>query len=240
MRLAVIPARGGSKRIPRKNIRPFVGLPMIAWSIRAAIESGCFERIIVSTDDAEIAEVGREYGAETPFVRPAVLSDDHTGTIPVIAHAVRWQDENGPTAQEVCCIYATAPFIRAADIRRGLYVLDDSGADYAFSVTSYPFPIQRALRLTPERRVEMLQPEHFNTRSQDLEEAWHDAGQFYWGKAKAWLTGTPLFGPASAPVPLPRHRVQDIDTSEDWKRAELMFKAAVDTGVKASIQNDPR
>lgn len=225
MRLAIIPARGGSKRIPRKNIKPFGGIPMIAWSIQAALESGSFDRIIVSTDDAEIAAVAREYGAETPFVRPAELSGDHTGTIPVIAHAVRWQCMNGPATDQVCCIYATAPFIRAEDIRQGLYVLDEAGADYAFSVTSYPFPIQRAVRLTPDGRMAMFYPEYFNTRSQDLEEAWHDAAQFYWGRAEAWLTGTPLFGPASAPVPLPRHRVQDIDTQEDWHRAEFMFEA---------------
>ena len=240
MRLAVIPARGGSKRIPRKNIRPFCGLPMIAWPIRAAIDSGCFDRIVVSTDDAEIAELGRHYGAEAPFVRPAELSDDHSGTIPVIAHAIQWQGESDRAASEVCCIYATAPFINAADIRRGLEVLDESDADYAFSVTSYPFPIQRAIRLTPERRMAMFQPEHFDTRSQDLEEAWHDAGQFYWGKAEAWLAGAPLFGPASVPVVLPRHRVQDIDTLEDWERAELMFKAMVNTGMNAPVQDDRR
>lgn len=225
MRLAVIPARGGSKRIPRKNIRSFGGLPMIAWSIRAARDSGCFDRILVSTDDAEIAGIAQDHGAEAPFLRPADLSDDHTGTIPVIAHAVRWQQAQGVAATEVCCIYATAPFVRAEDLRRGLRILDDQGADYAFSVTSYAFPIQRALRLTPEGRVAMFQPEHFHTRSQDLEEAWHDAGQFYWGRGAAWLAQAPLFGPGSAPVPLPRHRVQDIDTPEDWERAEWLFRA---------------
>lgn len=224
MRLAVIPARGGSKRIPRKNIRPFGGRPMIAWPIGAARESGCFDRIIVSTDDEEIAAVARAHGAEVPFRRPAELSDDHTGTIPVIAHAVAWQNAEGDPASEVCCIYATAPFVGVADLRRGLSVLRESGADYAFSVTSYAFPIQRAIRLTPGGRVAMFQPEHFATRSQDLEEAWHDAGQFYWGSARAWLQHKPLFGPASAPVPLPRHRVQDIDTPEDWERAEWMFR----------------
>lgn len=238
MRLAVIPARGGSKRIPRKNIRPFGGVPMIAWSIRAAAESGCFERIVVSTDDAEIAQVARDYGADVPFMRPADLSDDHTGTIPVIAHAVRWQGENGPAADEICCIYATAPFIRPCDIRQGLRVLGETGADYAFSVTSYAFPIQRAIRLTPGGRMAMFQPEHFNTRSQDLEEAWHDAGQFYWGKAEAWLAGTPIFGHASAPVPLPRHRVQDIDTQEDWERAEMMLHSLCPSREKANVVQD--
>lgn len=225
MRLAVIPARGGSKRIPRKNIKPFAGKPMIAWSIEAALQSGCFDRVIVSTDDAEIAQVAQAHGAEVPFVRPPELSDDHTGTIPVIAHAIQWQNAHGEQASQVCCIYATAPFVQPHDLQRGLQVLQGTGADYAFSVTSYAFPIQRAIRITPEQRVQMFQPEHFNTRSQDLEEAWHDAGQFYWGRAEAWLAHKPLFSHDAAPVVLPRHRVQDIDTPEDWERAEWMFKA---------------
>lgn len=225
MRLAVIPARGGSKRIPRKNIKPFCGLPMIAWSIRAAQQSQCFDRIIVSTDDEEIAEVARVYGAEVPFARPAELSDDYTGTVPVIAHAVGWQNENGEEATDVCCIYATAPFVQAIDLQRGLQTLLSTGADYAFSVTSYAFPIQRAIRITDEGRVEMLMPEHFGSRSQDLPEAWHDAGQFYWGKAYAWVQDKPLFSLDAAPVSLPRYRVQDIDTPEDWERAEWLFKA---------------
>jgi pseudaminic acid cytidylyltransferase len=225
MRLAVIPARGGSKRIPRKNIKLFGGLPMIAWSIRAAIESECFDRIIVSTDDQEIAEIARSYGAEVPFIRPAELSDDYAGTIPVIAHAIDWQNQNGQTATEVCCIYATAPFVQSNDLQNALKVLQTTGAIYAFSVTSYAFPIQRAIRITAEQRVEMFDPKCFNTRSQDLEEAWHDAGQFYWGNAQAWLAAKPIFSLDAAPVPLPRYRVQDIDTPEDWVRAEWMFKA---------------
>ena len=225
MKLAVIPARGGSKRIPRKNIKPFGGLPMIAWSIRAAIASACFDRIIVSTDDDEIAQVAQAHGAEVPFVRPAELSDDHTGTIAVVAHAIEWQNAHGTPAADVCCLYATAPFVQAADLAHGYDILQSSGADYAFSVTSYAFPIQRAIRITPSQRVQMFQPEHFTTRSQDLEEAWHDAGQFYWGRAHAWLTHQPVFTEAAAPVPLPRYRVQDIDTPEDWERAEWMHKS---------------
>lgn len=225
MRLAVIPARGGSKRIPRKNIKSFCGKPMIAWSIEAALSSGCFDEIIVSTDDSEIADVARKHGATVPFIRPAELSDDHTGTIPVIRHAIEWLNAQGQSTEQVCCLYATAPFVMAEDICRGLDTLVDTGCDYAFSVTSYAFPIQRAIRISEENRVTMFNPEHFNTRSQDLEEAWHDAGQFYWGRATAWLEGNMIFSPASAPVKLPRHRVQDIDTPEDWLRAELMFKA---------------
>jgi N-acylneuraminate cytidylyltransferase len=223
MRLAVIPARGGSKRIPRKNIKPFGGLPMIAWSIRAAAESQCFDRIIVSTDDDEIAAIAKAHCAEVPFMRPVELSDDHTGTIPVIAHAIHWYQQRGEVTDEVCCIYATAPFVQANDLQRGLQVLINTGADYAFSVTSYAFPIQRAVRIMSEQRIEMFQPKYANARSQDLEEAWHDAGQFYWGKAAAWFAMKPIFGSDSAPVPLPRFRVQDIDTLEDWECAELMF-----------------
>lgn len=228
MKLAVIPARGGSRRIPRKNIKPFCGRPMIAWSIRAALESGCFDRIVISTDDEEIATVARAEGAEVPFMRPLELSDDHTGTVPVIAHATRWMIEQGEKPELVCCLYATAPFVRAQDLQQGLQLLQGGDCDYAFSVTSYPFPIQRAIRLTAERRVGMFHPEHANTRSQDLEEAFHDAGQFYWGRAQAWLDNRPVFSTASVPVVLPRHRVQDIDTPEDWERAEWMFKAMMD------------
>jgi N-acylneuraminate cytidylyltransferase len=225
MNLAIIPARGGSKRIPRKNIKPFCGKPIIAWSIEAALASGCFDEVIVSTDDAEIAEVALQYGATVPFIRPTELSDDYTGTIPVVRHAIGWFNSLGKTVDKASCLYATAPFIGAEDIRRGLEILAGNECDYAFSVTSYPFPIQRAVRITDQERVEMFYPEHFNTRSQDLEAAFHDAGQFYWGHAEAWLQGRMIFGPSSMPVIVPRHRVQDIDTPEDWVRAEWLFKA---------------
>ena len=224
MRLAVIPARGGSKRIPRKNIKDFAGRPMIAWSIAAARLSDCFDRIIVSTDDHEISQVAITCGAEVPFVRPAELSDDYTGTIPVIAHAIAWQNAHGKQVTDACCIYPTAPFLEIEDLKRGLEVLYGSEADYALSVTSYAYPIQRAIRIISNQRIEMLQPEHFNTRSQDLQEAWHDAGQFYWGKASAWLAKRPIFSPIAAPIPIPRFRVQDIDTPDDWEHAEWMFK----------------
>lgn len=227
MKLAVIPARGGSKRIPRKNIKPFCGKPVIIWSIEAAIYSGCFDRIIVSTDDEEIADVARTHGAEVPFMRPSELSDDHTGTTPVIAHAIEWQCKNGITPLAACCIYATAPFLRAEDLRRGLEDLKKTGADYVFSVTRYEFPVQRAIRIANSGRVEMLFPENFNTRSQELEETYHDAAQFYWGRAQAWLDGERIFSEMAIPLVLPRHRVQDIDTQEDWERAEWMFKSMV-------------
>lgn len=225
MKIAVIPARGGSKRIPRKNIKLFCGKPMIEWSINAALQSGCFDQVVVSTDDVEIADVARKCGAYVPFIRPAALSDDHTGTTAVIAHTIDWFSAQGQAPDQVCCLYATAPFVTAEDIRKGLNVLTESGANYAFSVTSYAFPIQRAIRITNAHRIEMFNPEHFKTRSQDLEAAYHDAGQFYWGRASAWTQGKMLFSSASVPVLLPRHRVQDIDTHEDWLMAEYLFRA---------------
>lgn len=198
---------------------------MISWSIRAANESDLFDRIIVSTDDKEIADIAIANGADVPFIRPDELSDDHTGTVPVVAHATDWQNSNGDLASEVCCIYATAPFLHWKDLVKGYEILSATEADYAFSVTEYAFPIQRALRILANDRLEMFDSTKFESRSQDLETGWHDAGQFYWGKSSAWLEGKPLMGPWSAPVILPRTRVQDIDTTEDWKFAELMFKA---------------
>jgi pseudaminic acid cytidylyltransferase len=225
MKLAVIPARGGSKRIPRKNLRTFCGKPMIGWSIETARQSGCFDRIMVSTDDEEIAQVAREFGADVPFLRPAALADDLTETIPVVAHAIGWHVDNGLAPEYVCCIYATAPLMTADDLRTGLEIIVREDCNYVFAVTTFPFPIQRAIRMTSGGRADMFYPEHFSTRSQDLEEAYHDAGQFYWGRASAWMGGKALFSADSAPLMLPRYRVQDIDTPEDWKRAEVMFEA---------------
>jgi N-acylneuraminate cytidylyltransferase len=228
MRVAIIPARGGSKRIPRKNIKYFFGKPILAWSIEAAIKSRCFDQIICSTDDDEIANIAQEFGALTPFVRPKDLSDDHIGTIPVISHAVEYLQSNGNKIDLACCIYATAPFIQPIDLQNSLEKMQNNDLDYCFSVTSYPFPIQRSIRITSNKRCRMLQPEMFQKRSQDLEEAYHDAGQFYWGTPQSWLEGRTLFSNNTMPYVLPRYRVQDIDTMEDWKRAELMFKASQD------------
>ena len=225
MNIAIIPARGGSKRIPRKNIKEFCGKPMIAWSIEAALKSECFNKVVVSTDNTEIADIAQLLGAEVPFLRPASLSDDYTGTIPVVRHAIEYLIANGQSPELACCIYATAPFITPEDIRKGLDILVKTTSDYAFSVTSYPFPIQRSLRISSEERINMIYPENFNTRSQDLEDTYHDAGQFYWGRISAWIANKVIFSPESAAVLLPRHKVQDIDTMEDWLRAELMFHA---------------
>jgi N-acylneuraminate cytidylyltransferase len=225
MRLCVIPARGGSKRIPRKNIRPFAGRPIIAYSIDAARESGLFDRIMVSTDDAEIAEVAHGLGAEIPFLRPAELADDYVGTNAVVTQAIHWHAANGMPVGQVCCLYATAPFVQAHYLREGLDRLVATGKSFVFSVTTYPFPVQRAIRLNDQGEVEALFPEYRNTRSQDLEPTYHDAGQFYWGTAAAFIGDVPLFSSSALPVILPSHVVQDIDTEEDWYRAELMFRA---------------
>lgn len=225
MRLAVIPARGGSKRIPHKNIKNFCGKPIIAYSIETAIKSGLFDKVIVTTDDPEIAKVAEQYGAEIPFVRPKELSDDFTGTVPVVAHAIGAMQQLGYNIKEVCCIYATAPFVLAEDLQQGLKSLSEYQSDYAFSCTSFPFPIQRAVKLSQENAVSMFSPEFEQTRSQDLEEAYHDAGQFYWGTVAAFCNAKPIFNGNSRAVILPRSRVQDIDTLEDWERAEWLFKA---------------
>ena len=225
MIVAVIPARGGSKRIPLKNVKSFAGKPMISWSIAAAQESGCFDQIIVSTDDPDIADVAISSGATVPFLRPSDLADDMTGTQPVVIHAIEWLQNEGVELTEVCCLYATAPFVEGQDLRSGLELLRSENARYSMSVTSFPYPIQRALAISSNNRVSMLQPGSFQKRSQDLEEAFHDAGQFYWGTAEAWLSGEPAFLSDTVPVVLPRHRVQDIDTPEDWERAEWIFKA---------------
>lgn len=224
MKIAVIPARGGSKRIPRKNIRMFCGKPIIAYSIAAARQTGLFDHVVVSTDDDEIASISREFGATTPFIRPNAIADDFTGTNAVVKHAIAWFNGQGQNVTFACCVYATAPLVEPRFIQEGYDALTRSDAAFAFSVTSYAFPIQRALRMTPDKRVDSLHPEHRMTRSQDLEPAYHDAGQFYWGTARAFLEDLPVFSPQSIGVILPRHLVQDIDTPEDWDQAELMYR----------------
>ena len=224
MIIAVIPARGGSKRIPRKNIKPFCGRPMIAWSIAAARATGVFDAILVSTEDEEIAAVAEATGAEAPFRRPPDLAGDHALTIPVIAHAIRWFEEHRAPVTLTCCIYATAPFLEPDSLRKGVEMLQaHPDAEFVFSVTSYAFPIFRALQRNADGSVAMFWPENELKRSQDLPEAWHDAGQFFWGRREAFLQRLGFFSARSFTVPIPRHLVQDIDTPEDWERAERMF-----------------
>ena len=221
--IAIIPARGGSKRIPKKNIKDFFGKPLIAYSIEVALKSELFDRVIVSTDDAEIAKIAQEYGAEVPFIRPKNLSDDFSGTGAVIKHAIEFLKSRGDEFDYVCTLYATAPLLQEQYLKEGFEKLKNSNAHMTFSATSMPFPIQRTFKLTKDGRCQMFTPEHFNTRSQDLEEAYQDAGAFYFENLNVKLHDI-AFGKDSIPIILPRYLVQDIDTLEDWDRAEKLYK----------------
>lgn len=223
--LAVIPARGGSKRIPRKNIKPFLGIPLLARTIDIVQRASTFDRIIVSTDDDEIAAVARAAGADVPFRRPAELATDFAATIPVVTHAVQELERQGLQYAFTCCIYPAAVLVSPEDYSAALQQLrESSSADYVFSATTFGYPIQRALRQLPEGGVQMFWPEHRGTRSQDLEASFHDAGQFYFGRRDAWIEGRPFFTERSLMHLLPRYQVQDIDTAEDWERAELLAR----------------
>ena len=223
--IALIPARGGSERILRKNIRKFSGRPIIAWSIELAKRSNIFDRIVVSTDDHEIAKSALQEGAEVPFIRPSKLSDNGTGIAPVVKHAILQIQQSDIVVSELCLIYATAPFLQIDALKKGLELLHAEDCDYVISVTTFAFPIQRAVKRTANGRLAMFQPETYNSRSQDLETAYHDAAQFCWGTTDAWLEERPVYGPNTVPIVLPRHLVQDIDTEEDWHSAEWKFKA---------------
>lgn len=223
--VCIIPARGGSKRLPRKNLKPFDGRPVILHSIAAARRAAVFDRIVVSTDDPEIADLAAASGAEIPFVRPADLSDDHTPTAPVVRHAVDALTAAGETIAAVCCLYATAPFVQPSDLRAGLRALRDHDVAFTFAATTFPFPVQRGFTLRDDGTAALLWPEHAGTRSQDLPEVYHDAGQFYWGSPAAFARHDAILGAPVRPILLPRHRVQDLDTQEDWVRAEAMFRA---------------
>ena len=224
MNVALIPARGGSKRIPRKNIKFFCGKPIIAYSIETAFASKLFDKVIVSTDDKEIAETAKDYDAEVPFIRPAILSDDYTGTNAVIAHGVKWILEQGWELSAVCCIYATAPFMEKDDLIKAHDIFLTNKWKFVFSATSFVYPIQRAFKKLKTGGIKMFQPEHFQTRSQDLPAAYHDAGQFYFGKTEALLENIITFSEKSTIVTIPPYRAVDIDTEEDWIRAELIME----------------
>ena len=221
--VAIIPARGGSKRIPKKNIKDFFGKPLIAYSIEVAIRSKLFSKIIVSTDDEEIATIAKKYGAEVPLLRPKELSDDFTGTKDVIDHTINYLEEHDEKYNYVCTIYATAPLLQEKYLQEGYTQLINSSAKHSFSATSMPFPIQRTFKINNEGRCEMFTPENFTVRSQDLEEAYQDAGQFYW-ENQTIKSNEIIFGKDSIPIIIPRNFVQDIDTLEDWKCAEILYE----------------
>lgn len=224
MNIAVIPAREGSKRIPGKNIRPFFGRPIIYYSIKAAIDSNLFDRVIVSTDSDKITDIAVQSGAEAPFVRPSDISDDFTPLTDVVHHALTQLQSEEKSYKYICCILATAPFVRIEDLKRGLDIIKEKNAASAFTVTTYPFPVFRALKITEEERLEMLWPEHKLSRSNDLPEAYHDAGQFYWLDAGKFLKSREIYSTDAVPIIVPRFMVQDIDTEEDWDTAEKIYK----------------
>ena len=224
MDLCIIPARGGSKRIPKKNIYKFAGKPMISWSIKTAIESDIFDKVVVSTDNELIADISIKNGAEVPFLRPKELSDDMTPTQPVIEHAIKWFEKIEVFFENVCCLYATAPLLIKKDLVNSKKLLSKSNKNsMIFSSSTYDYPIQRAMTLNKEGEAVMLNPENINKRSQDLIETFHDAGQFYWARSERWLKYPSIFKYA-VPFNLPRYRTQDIDSLEDLQFAEILFK----------------
>lgn len=223
MKMAVIPARGGSKRIPRKNIKDFCGKPMIAYAICAAKESGLFDRIVVSTDDDEIAEIANQWGAETPFKRPIELSDDYTATVPVIKHSIETCKKQGWIVKEICCVYPCVPFLQALDLIGGFSQMKKNVNGFSLSITEYPSAIQRAFKRVSNEKIEPFFSEFQNVRTQDLDSAYYDAGQFYWGRTEQWLSTNNIHSNGFG-YEIPRWRSVDIDTPEDWHYAEILFQ----------------
>lgn len=238
MRIAVIPARGGSKRIPRKNINPFMGHPIISYSIRAANDSKLFDSVIVSTDDDEIAQVAEEYGAVVPFRRPTELADDFTATVPVIAHAIEAYGHIRDTKIDLaCCIYPCSPFIQPDDLRNAEELTHSKNIDFVYPVTEYAHPVQRAMIMDDDGKMSFIMSEYELTRTQDLPITYHDAGQFYFGKAEAWLSHKRMHTDGIG-MAIPHWRVVDIDTEDDWKRAEALYNTLNESRKKDEIRHD--
>lgn len=223
MNLAIIPARGGSKRIPGKNIKDFLGKPIIVYSIQAAKNCGLFSAIMVSTDNKEIAELAKQHGASVPFIRSAENSDDHATIGDVTDEVLQWYYNNNQFFSNICCILPTAPLITPDRIKEALQLLEQKNYDSVFPVSRYSYPIQRALQLS-KGNVTMFQPENFNKRSQDLETAYHDSGTFYWMKTEEFFKQKRFFAANSGAIVLPESEVQDIDNEDDWKLAEIKYK----------------
>ena len=233
MNIAIIPARGGSKRIPRKNIKSFHGKPIIAYSIEAAIQSGVFDRVIVSTDDSEIADIAREYGAETPFIRPQELSCDHTATVPVIKHAIEEiESQTGQLIESACCIYATAPFVVPDRIKMAYRILIEGNRDYCFPVVEFEYAIQRALAVDEVGSISMRESNQYHVRSQDLQSYYHDVGQFYFGRKESWIQEKPVFLANSVVIKISKKYAQDIDTEADWEFAEYLYSYEINNNEK--------
>lgn len=220
--LAIITARGGSKRIPRKNIKEFCGKPIIDYSIEAAIKSGCFDEVMCSTDDDEIAEVAKRYGATVPFMRSAATANDFATTADVLNEVIAEYQKRGKNFDYFCCLYPTAPFVNAQRIKDGYDIMVAHNAAGAMPVVQYSYPIQRALRVT-DGAISMREIEHLRSRSQDLEPMYHDAGQYYWYRTDAFLKNPNIMTSDPVAIITPEEEVQDIDTLDDWKMAEIKF-----------------
>lgn len=224
MKIAIIPARGGSKRIPKKNIKNFLGKPIIAYSIEVAIKCKLFDRIIVSTDDQIIKNIAIRFGAEAPFSRPKELADDFTGTHEVIGHAVKWLESHGEKINYICCIYPTAPLIQKEDLIKGFEIIKSGKWKSVMAATNFSYPIFRSFENLPNGGLKMVFPKYYNSRSQDLPEVYHDAGLFYWAKPDTWKKKPKAYGRKNSIVKIPHYRIQDIDTLDDWKKAEIIYK----------------
>ncbi|SOE21825.1 N-acylneuraminate cytidylyltransferase [Spirosomataceae bacterium TFI 002] len=223
-RLAIIPARGGSKRIPRKNIKNFLGKPIIAYSIEAAIASDLFDEVMVSTDDEEISKIAKEFGAKVPFLRSSKNSDDFATTTEVIAEVLQQYEITGSVYDTVCCIYPTAPLITLNRLTEGYHLLEKYTFNSVIPVVRFSFPIQRAVKISKDSQITFFQPEHINTRSQDLEISYHDSGQFYWFRTESFKVNPTIWNHKTGAIELNQTEVQDIDTLEDWKMAELKYQ----------------
>ena len=223
MNIAIIPARGGSKRIPRKNIKSFFGVPIIAYAIKVAKESQLFDEIVVSTDDSEIAEIAVSFGASVPWIRDSQLSDDFASTVSVMQDAVERLDSNVRNIDNFCCVYPTTPLLRSVDLQGGLIKLNEGDWEYVVAATRSKTPIERFLTIGKNHEIHMRFPEHETSRTQDLPPAFSDAGQFYWGKKTSWKAGRPLFSSRSTILEIPQQYAVDVDTTEDWHYAELMY-----------------
>lgn len=222
--ICIIPARGGSKRIPKKNIKDFYGVPIIKYSIDIALKSKLFKEVIVSTDDNEISEISKKFGANVPFLRPKLLSDDYTGIQEVINHAIDYLKLKNNSIDFICCLFPTAPFVKVEELKKGLDLISKVKENrFTFSATKFSYPIQRSFSLNREQLADPFDKSFTKERSQDLKDFYHDAGQFYWGSIKSWASKLNLFE-KSLPIILPSWRVQDLDTLEDWERAELIYR----------------
>lgn len=221
MNIAIIPARGGSKRIPRKNIKPFYGKPMLAYPILAALESGLFDQVVVSTDDDEIAEVAQAFGASVPFKRPEELANDYAPTIPVIQHAIAALNLND--LKTACCIYPATPFLTTKILQQAYDMIVHDQADFVMPVIAYSCPFERALKLDEQGGITMRNLAHLNQRTQDCETLYHDVGQFYFGSAEAWQNPGQFYDRRVKAITVPKYRAHDIDTLDDWMLAEMVF-----------------